>query len=572
MGKKRKRIRWSLLVWAAVAVMGAAFVAQRRLQSGRGTSIPQGVQVAAATRGAIQERITATGIVAAQTGAMVKIGSQVTGRIRRLPADVGTQIQAGQVVAVLDSPDLQAQVDQQRHSVDAAEAALAQAQSRLHQAIENAGLSKQQTRAQIAEAAAALQAAAGRVESSAATAQLQPTQTATGITSAAAALSTAQSQQQQVEQTVRQQILQAQSSVDDAQAAADNAQRTLARQEKLLAQGFIPAQNVDDSRAAGRQMVARLASAKANRDIVQEKTRADLQAARDQVSQAKANLGSARASRLQDTMRQADLRTAQESLRQARATLALQQANRSQDLIRQMAITESRGAVAQAQQSLLQARAQLRYQLAQWDKTVIRSPIRGTVLSITAQQGETVAAGLAAPTLITVADLSRLDVLAYVDETDIGRIRLGLPAEVRVDAFSSRLFHGRVSKIASASTIKDNVVTYETTIGLRDAGSLLRPDMTADVTLILGEQKDVVLVPSEAVHREISRSIVYVLHRKKQGKERVEIRAVKPGVDDGMQAELRSGLQPGEEVVLAGLPRLGVQAADAQNSRPSGRR
>ena len=571
MGKKRKRIRWSLLIWVVVVAVGASYAVQRQLQSGRGTGIPKGGQVAAAVRGAIQERITATGVVAAQTGAMVKIGSQITGRIRRLPADVGTQIQAGQVVAVLDSPDLQAQVDQQRHSVAAAEASLAQARSRLHQAIENSGFSKQQTDAQIAEADAALKAAAGKVESSAATAQLQPTQTATGITSAAAALSTAQSQQQQVEQTARQQILQAQSSVDDAQAAADNAQRTLARQEKLLAQGFIPAQNVDDSRASARQMVARLESAKANLDIVKEKTRADLLAARDQVSQAKANLASARASRLQDTMRAADLRTARESLRQAQATLALQRASRSQDRMRQMAIIESQGAVEQAQEALLQARAQLRYQLAQWDKTVIHSPIRGTVLSITAQQGETIAAGLAAPTLITVADLNRLEVLAYVDETDIGRVRLGLPAEVRVEAFPARTFHGRVTRIASASTIKDNVVTYETTIALRDAVGLPRPDMTADVTLILGEQKDVVLVPSEAVHREINRSIVYVLHRKKQGKERAEIRAVKPGIDDGLHAELRSGLQPGEEVVLAGLPRLGVQAADAQSGGP-GRR
>src|SRR5207247_507963 len=315
------------------------------------------------------------------------------------------------------------------------EASRAQARSRRHQAIENSGFSKQQTDAQIAEADAALKAAAGKVESSAATAQLQPTQTATGITSAAAALSTAQSQQQQVEQTARQQILQAQSSVDDAQAAADNAQRTLARQEKLLAQGFIPAQNVDDSRASARQMVARLESAKANLDIVKEKTRADLLAARDQVSQAKANLASARASRLQDTMRAADLRTARESLRQAQATLALQRASRSQDRMRQMAIIESQGAVEQAQEALLQSRAQLSYQLAQLDKAVIRSPIRGTVLSITAQQGETIAAGLAAPTLITVADLNRLEVLAYVDETDIGRIRRGLPAEVRVEAF-----------------------------------------------------------------------------------------------------------------------------------------
>ena len=99
---------------------------------------------------------------------------------------------------------------------------------------------------------------------------------------------------------------------------------------------------------------------------------------------------------------------------------------------------------------------------------------------------------------------------------------------------------------------------------MENPGGLLRPDMTADVTLILGRRPDVLLVPSESVHRSIKESYVYVLHREKKGKERVEKRTVAVGVDDGSQAEVTSGLKEGEEVILAGLPRLGVEAADAQ--------
>lgn len=566
--RKRMGRRWWLLVAVVVAV--GAILLRPRAPSGRAAELPPGVQVATVTRGTLQHKISASGAIAAQTGAMVKIGSQITGRIRRLPADVGTHVTSGQVVAILDATDLAAQVEQQRHNVAAAEASLAQAESRFRQAQESSRFTRQQTSAQIAEANAALQAAGARVDAAAATARLQPTQTGSEITRAQAALSTAQSQLKQVEQTVRQQHLQAEASGEEAREEADNAQQKLARQERLLRQGFIAAQDVDNSRTSQRQAAARLASASANVAIVAEKTEAELQAARDQVAQAQANLEVARASRLQVTLRTAELQTARQALRQAEATLALRRASHFEDRIRQMAVTEARGALSQARESLLQARSQLQAQLAQLDKAVIRSPISGTVLSIAAQQGETVAAGLAAPTLITVADLTRLEVRAYVDETDIGEVRLGLPAEIRVSAFPTRVFHGRITKIASASTTKDNVVTYETTVALADGRGLLRPDMTADVSLLLGERREVVMVPSEAVHRELERSVVYVLHRDRADTGRVEARPVKPGLDDGADTEVRSGLQVGEELVVAGLARLGVRAPDAQTGGAPG--
>jgi multidrug efflux pump subunit AcrA (membrane-fusion protein) len=152
----------------------------------------------------------------------------------------------------------------------------------------------------------------------------------------------------------------------------------------------------------------------------------------------------------------------------------------------------------------------------------------------------------------------------------VGRVRLGLPVEVRVQTYLDRVFHGKVTKIASAATVKDNVVTYETTVAITDANGLLRPDMTADVTLILGRRPGVILVPAEAVHQDVGRALIYVLHRDKKDKERAEMREVKLGVSDGIHTEIRTGLKEGEEVILAGLPRLGVEAIDSQTKQNSG--
>ena len=83
------------------------------------------------------------------------------------------------------------------------------------------------------------------------------------------------------------------------------------------------------------------------------------------------------------------------------------------------------------------------------------------------------AAGLSAPTLIIVADLNRLQVDAFVDETDIGKIRVGQQADITVDAFSKRAFKGHITKVASGSTIQQGVITYDVTIAL---DGVRRPD------------------------------------------------------------------------------------------------
>jgi len=347
-------------------------------------------------------------------------------------------------------------------------------------------------------------------------------------------------------------------------------------------------------------------SATKNVNLVRQKIDADLQSAKDGVAQAqealnssKAALESAQAGTFSVKARQADVENARARVRQAEASLRLAQGNTTQDILKQQDVQQARDAVQQAQ-------ATVDYNRAQLDKTVIKSPITGTVLQLASQQGETLAAGLSAPTLIIVADLSRLQVDAFVDETDIGKIHVGQGADITVDAFAKRVFKGHVAKIASGSTIQQGVITYDVTIALdgirkgeggaggrqgrrgkpgqagaaaggpgvgpgaeagsrsaaadnagggRPAGNpmqMLKPDMTASVTIQTGVRKDVLLVPSEAV-KVGKRGTTVTLLTKQDGKDVPTPTKVKTGGSDGTFTEIREGVKEGDKVVLAGL-------------------
>lgn len=113
----------------------------------------------------------------------------------------------------------------------------------------------------------------------------------------------------------------------------------------------------------------------------------------------------------------------------------------------------------------------------------IRSPITGTVASVSTQEGETVAASLAAPTFVTIIADHALELVAMVDETDIAAVRRGSPVSFTVDAYPARSFPGIVSSIAPTATIVSGVVNYEVTIAIRRDAGLLKPDMTANVAI-----------------------------------------------------------------------------------------
>ncbi|MCA1801378.1 MAG: HlyD family efflux transporter periplasmic adaptor subunit, partial [Rhodothermaceae bacterium] len=147
-------------------------------------------------------------------------------------------------------------------------------------------------------------------------------------------------------------------------------------------------------------------------------------------------------------------------------------------------------------------------------------------------------------------DLKRLEVQTYVDETDIGKIREGQQASFTVDTFPGTDFPGSVTAIYPKALIQDNVVNYIVTVEIHDFHNLvLRPEMTANVTITLGERKDVLAVPTSAISRDRGEQFVMVsedgMHMR---------RSVKTGWRDGPYTEITDGLADGELIVLPDAP------------------
>lgn len=161
---------------------------------------------------------------------------------------------------------------------------------------------------------------------------------------------------------------------------------------------------------------------------------------------------------------------------------------------------QAMASVHAAEAELERAEAESRLAAVDLEKTIIRSPIDGVVISRSVDEGQTVAASLQAPTLFTIAnDLAKLQVNAAVSETDIGKIHEGQSAEFRVDAYPDRRFRGTVSQVRFAETIVDNVVTYTTLIQVDNSDLALRPGMTATISFEVARVEDVLLIPNAAM-------------------------------------------------------------------------
>jgi macrolide-specific efflux system membrane fusion protein len=172
------------------------------------------------------------------------------------------------------------------------------------------------------------------------------------------------------------------------------------------------------------------------------------------------------------------------------------------------------------------------------------------VASVSTQEGETVAAGLSAPTFVTIIDLDRLQLNTYVDEVDIGKIMAGQSVTFTVDAFPARDFTGRVTAIYPSATIQDNVVKYVVAVDIADTdGGLLRPEMTANVRIRL-EERTALAVPARAIRQEDGRSVVYVV----EGEASVG-RPVRLGWRDGPWTEVAEGVRAGERILVDAPPR-----------------
>ena len=203
--------------------------------------------------------------------------------------------------------------------------------------------------------------------------------------------------------------------------------------------------------------------------------------------------------------------------------------------------------------------------------TKVYAPIDGVVAGRTVQIGQIISSGVTniggGTTAMILADLSRMYIYASVDEANIGMVKLGQKAEITVDAFPRMQFEGKVDRIGTKGVNLQNVVTFEVRIEITSENkTLLKPEMTANVTILIAENQDALLVPFASIIREKREMFVNVV--KPDGTE--ERRPVKIGLTDGVDTEIVSGLEENETVSYLKLEeesrwRAGSDARDKQS-------
>jgi len=216
-----------------------------------------------------------------------------------------------------------------------------------------------------------------------------------------------------------------------------------------------------------------------------------------QIAQGSAAVGSARANlaSMQATLRNAEA----DYMRKSR--LATQQlvARSDADLAR-AARDQARAQVDAAQTQITQQQASTETARLNLQRTVIRSPVDGVVLTRTIEPGQTVAASLQAPVLFQIAeDLSKMEIVLAIDEADIGQVKAGQKVSFSVDAFPDRQYRGTVEQVRLSPTNTNNVITYPVVVAVDNTDRTLLPGMTANAEIEVSRKADVLRVPNAAL-------------------------------------------------------------------------
>lgn len=295
------------------------------------------------------------------------------------------------------------------------------------------------------------------------------------------------------------------------------------------------------------------------------------------------------------TQAEGDLASAQAALDLARVN-----ATRTQELFAKK--NSSQQDVDQAMATLHQAEANVKIKQgaldkakADFDHCTITSPIDGVVISRSVDVGQTVAASLQAPVIFQIAnDLTKMQIDSNVAEADVGAVEVGQTVDFTVDAFPMRTFHGKVVQVRNAPITVQNVVTYDTVIGVSNPDLKLKPGMTANVSIVIAHQDNVLQLknaalryrPPDATSAPQPRSKSSPTgQRQTSARERRPERTVyvlsfgrpkavqiKTGISDGIVTEVTDGLKEGDQVVTAELSSPSAAASPATNPFSGGRR
>jgi HlyD family secretion protein len=295
-----------------------------------------------------------------------------------------------------------------------------------------------------------------------------------------------------------------------------------------------------------------------------------------QVSQARANLLSAKA----------NLEKAEATLVDAKRTMERYKKLSSEGLVAKSDFDTAdtnyetaKASVSAAQSQVAQTGAALEFAETNLRYTKILSPVDGVVISRSVDVGQTVAASFQTPTLFTIAqDLTKMQIDTSVDESDIGKVKVGQDVEFAVDAYPETTFTGKVWQVRNAPITVENVVTYDVVVQVANPDLKLKPGMTANVSIIVAKKKDVLRIPNAALRFKLPGKALQSAAKKtektseKRGPglwilQNGQLRRipVSLGISDGTYTELVSGdISEGQDLIVESLS----NGKGAQDSGP----
>lgn len=462
--------------------------------------------------GRITATVNATGSI--EPEALVTLTFRSTGTIQQVSVERGQTVQAGDVLATLDTEELQLSVQQAEDALRIQELTL---QQRLNNELTESTIASSQadidaTAAQLTVAEANLAGA----EAAVLQAQAQKAQLLAGSTAGAIAAAEAQ--------------------VASAQAQQKNAQITYDRVLECYnfkipgtdeKQEICPGLGATEEQARYSLNNANLALAAAEAQLADTKAGprpADIQAADAAIASAQANVLAA----------QGNVAAAEANLARAQAAF-----NRLQELPTDDEIAILEAQINSAQTNLALAKLRL-------EQSMIMAPIDGTIANVLINAGEQASPGAPAITLVNEA---AYHINVNVDEIDIDQISVGQAVDVTLDALADTTLTGTIAEIAPTSASAGGVVTYLVTINIVDAGDvMLRPGMSANASIVVQEVDDVLIVPNWAVRLDRESGNAFVLQRMADGTTAEVI--IETGLRNEQFSEVLSGLQAGDVVVV----------------------
>jgi HlyD family secretion protein len=463
------------------------------------------VSTATVARGVLAATISAAGNVTANQQADLSFGQ--SGTVKQINVQAGNRVNAGDVLALLDTADLDLQ--------------LRNAQVNLRNAQDKLGQTQNPTTAQdIASARAKLESAqanydktvAGASASDIAVAQAQVAGAQAAYDAAVKSAGTSNSQLGSAAASLEK----ARIALQQAQSAYDRISWQSSAATSSQAATLQSATIDYDQAKANYESLAATAGTDASSKVAQ---------ARSSLEQAKANL-----TKLKTQVTQADTASAQATLTQAKNDLDKLLAGPDAN-----SLDIAQNGVEQAQIALDQAK--LKLQQAQ-----IVAPFDGVVTQVNIKLGQNAGSSQSA---IQLADLDHLEIVVNMSEVDVNRLKEGQAAQITMDALPDATFQGTVTQIAPAGVLSQGVVNYPVTIALTPPFDGVKTGMTASPSIIVEQRDNVLTVPNRAVRSQGRQRTVTVLFEGQQ----MQV-PVQTGLSNDTSTEITSGLKEGDEVVL----------------------